>query len=118
MIGSSMYIRVVSTVFGEKLGVAWASHSRQSAATVPFTEHPDWPLIDLGHHGGECLGRVAFCATECALDVALSAGVGISASVDSELPRVVASLSHGACHGASCPFCPSRLADCIRMDGQ
>ena len=33
-----MYIRVVSTVLGEKLAVAWSSHSRQSSvtATVPF----------------------------------------------------------------------------------
>ena len=34
-IGSSMYIRVVSTVLGEKLG-AWSGHSLQSSATVPF----------------------------------------------------------------------------------
>ena len=40
MIGSSMYIRVVSTVFGEKLGVAWASHSRHRAATVPLLSIP------------------------------------------------------------------------------
>jgi hypothetical protein len=36
MTGSSMYIWVVSTVFGEKLGVAWESHSRQRDASVPF----------------------------------------------------------------------------------
>jgi hypothetical protein len=35
-IGSSMYIRVVSTVLGEKLGLVKSSHSRQSSATVPF----------------------------------------------------------------------------------
>src|SRR5664280_694708 len=35
MIGASRYMRVVTTVFGEKLGVAWASHSLRSAPTVP-----------------------------------------------------------------------------------
>jgi hypothetical protein len=84
----------------------------------PLGEYPDRTLIDLGHHAGECLRRAAFRATECALDIALSTSVGISAGVDPELPRVVASLSHGACYGASYPFCPSRLADCTRMDGQ
>ena len=112
-----MYIRVVSTVLGEKLGVAWSSHSRQSAATVPFPCDADWPLIDLGHHCGECLRGVAFVAAECALDVALSTGGGISAGVDPELPRVVASLSHGTGHGApSVLSIPARLSVSEWMD--
>ena len=36
MIGSSMCIRVVSTVLGEKLGVVKSSHSRQRPTSVPF----------------------------------------------------------------------------------
>ena len=62
MIGSSMYIRVVSTVLGEKLGVAWSSHSRQRAATVPFPSDRDRAAVDLGHHRGEHLGCLAFVA--------------------------------------------------------
>jgi len=71
MIGSSVYLRVVSAVLGEarrRVGEPLMAQRSDS----PFAEHPGRPLIDLGHHGGECLGGVAFRATEGALHVALS----------------------------------------------
>ena len=72
-IGSSTYIRVVSTVLGEKLGLAKSSHSRQSChRSLPGRS--DRATVNLGHHRSQHLRRFALVAADCSFDRNLATG--------------------------------------------